>query len=296
MIFQKKKTVATHNGKFHADDLFAVATLELALGKLAVTRTRDPQKIAAADYVVDVGHIYNPTENRFDHHQAGGAGMRENKIPYASFGLVWKKYGEKIAGSKEIADMIDEKICTPLDAGDNGISITTPIHENVYEYTLHSFLGSFLPTWKDESQDFDGIFLKLIPIARGILEREITQAKATVEARKITMEIYEKMPDKRLLILDRYYPWHDVPRECPELLFAVHPDSIAGGWRISGVQKSDASFELRRALPAEWGGKEKAELQKITGISDATFCHKALFLAGAESKESILKMAEIALR
>jgi uncharacterized UPF0160 family protein len=37
------------------------------------------------------------------------------------------------------------------------------------------------------------------------------------------------------------------------------------------------------------------ELQKISGVSDATFCHRGLFLAGAKSKEGAIKLAEIAL-
>ena len=39
----KKIIIATHSGSFHADDLFAVATLSLLLGKenIEVIRTRD---------------------------------------------------------------------------------------------------------------------------------------------------------------------------------------------------------------------------------------------------------------
>jgi uncharacterized UPF0160 family protein len=43
--------------------------------------------------ILDVGDIYNPDQFRFDHHQAGGAGKRENDISYASCGLIWKHFG-----------------------------------------------------------------------------------------------------------------------------------------------------------------------------------------------------------
>ena len=36
-------------------------------------------------------------------------------------------------------------------------------------------------------------------------------------------------------------------------------------------------------------------LKKLTGIDDAMFCHNGLFIAGAESFESTMKMASIAL-
>lgn len=61
------KTILTHSGSFQADDIFAVAILLLALGESKVVRTRDKDQIATADYVVDVGMIYDPAKNRFDH-------------------------------------------------------------------------------------------------------------------------------------------------------------------------------------------------------------------------------------
>lgn len=297
MIFRKKPTVLTHNGKYHADDLFAVATLELALNKnFRLVRSRDPKKIADAEYVLDVGGVYSPTENRFDHHQSGGAGKRENGIPYAAFGLVWKKFGEKVCGSKDVARMLDERFVTAFDAIDNGVSTSTPVFKGVYDYSLHSFLQSYLPTWKESEPDYDKIFKKLLPIVRGILEREIARAKMTVEAQGIVMGQYEKSTDKRLLILDKRYPWGDFVRQCPELLFVIYPDSSNDKWSLSTVRKDDGSFEARRNLPQEWAGKEAAELQKITGVADVVFAHNARCLAVAKSKEGALALAKIALQ
>src|SRR3990167_7769204 len=115
--------IITHSGSFQADDIFAVAILLLAVGESEVIRTRDKDQIAAADYVVDVGMVYDPAQNRFDHHQPGGAGERPNGIPYASCGLVWKEFGEMLAGGKEEADLIDTNLMQPLDAHDNGVAI-----------------------------------------------------------------------------------------------------------------------------------------------------------------------------
>ena len=84
-------TVVTHNGNFHADDVFSIAVLKHVLPTFKLVRTRDKALIESADYVIDVGGEYDPETNRFDHHQRGGAGERENGIPFSSFGLVWKK-------------------------------------------------------------------------------------------------------------------------------------------------------------------------------------------------------------
>lgn len=124
-------TLTTHNGGFHADDVFACATLELILEKegrpFAVSRSRDPELMAQSDIVFDVGGVYDPAHERFDHHQEGGAGKREDGIPYAAFGLVWKKYGEQLCGSEAVARRIEKHIVEPIDAFDNGIDLFTPL-------------------------------------------------------------------------------------------------------------------------------------------------------------------------
>ena len=57
-----KKTVKkliTHNGTFHADDVFACVTLSLMLEKngekFKIIRTRDEKIIKGGDYVFDIG-------------------------------------------------------------------------------------------------------------------------------------------------------------------------------------------------------------------------------------------------
>src|SRR5919107_2835519 len=101
--------VATHPGTFHADDVFAIATLRLALGDVAVVRTRDEAELRAADVRVDVGGRDDPATGDYDHHQRGGAGERANGIRYASFGLVWREHGADLAGSEDAATAIDER-------------------------------------------------------------------------------------------------------------------------------------------------------------------------------------------
>ena len=61
-FFSKKKIVVTHNGTFHADDIFSAATLSILLdGKIKIIRTRDAEIISKADYVFDVGGEYDPS-------------------------------------------------------------------------------------------------------------------------------------------------------------------------------------------------------------------------------------------
>ena len=165
-FFKKKKILITHNGSFHADDLFATATLSiLNEGNVKIVRTRDQKVIATGDYVYDVGGIYDEKLNHFDHHQKGGAGKRENGIPYSSFGLVWKTYGEKLCDSKEVADKIDHKIVQPIDALDNGVDISLPKFDGVFSYGAEQIFLAFSPTWQEDSKNIDDVFILHTPIS-----------------------------------------------------------------------------------------------------------------------------------
>ncbi len=293
-IFNQTPTVAAHSGKFHADDVFAVASLSLFFaGKIKVIRTRDEKIIEASDYVVDVGGIYDPHKNRFDHHQTGGAGKRESGIPYASFGLVWKSYGERIAGSKAAADLIDQKLVTPVDAFDNGISISKEIFPEIRNYDIGAVIGSMNPNWNEDKNQTDAIFLKAVETAKAILLREIKSANAALESEKIVLDIYHKTEDKRLIVLDRDYDWEHVLQKFPEPLYVLFPKE--SDWRVKAVRANFNSFENRKNLPATWAGKRGGELATLTGVSDALFCHNMLFITSARSREGALKLATIAL-
>lgn len=296
MMWNKKKLLVTHDGSFHADDVFATAVLSiLNKGRVKIVRTRDEKIIAKGDYVYDVGSVYDPEKNRFDHHQVGGAGKRENGIEYSSFGLVWKKFGEQICGSKKVAEIIDNKLVVPVDAGDNGFDLVEKKY-NVFPYLLEDVLSIFKPTTL-ETMNIDDQFFKALTWAEEILKREIKKTNDQIEIAKIIQNFYQNSQDKRLVIIDapkvsRYEIW-DALQNFPKLLFAVYGD--VDGWRVVGMRKDVDTFENKKNLPAAWSGLQDEEFQKISGVTDATFCHRGLFLAGAKSKEGAIKLAELAL-
>jgi len=252
-IFKQKKILVTHNSTFHADDLFSTATLSiLNKGNIKVIRTRDTQLIKIADYVYDVGGEYDPSTNRFDHHQKGGAGARENGIPYASFGLVWKTYGEQICGSKEVAEKIEERLVSSIDANDNGINLFE-VKGVIAPYTLQDVLFSFRPSWKEEL-DYDKAFMELVPFAVKIINREIIRTRDELEADTIVKKAYEESKDKRLVILDGYYPWGETIDQYKEVLYIISVKSNL--WRVEAVRKDKYSFETKKPFPESWAASE----------------------------------------
>lgn len=293
-IFSRTKTIVAHDGKFHADDVFAVAALKLlGGGRGKVVRTRDEKVIAAADYVVDVGGVYDPLHNRFDHHMPEGAGFHVNGIPYAAFGLVWKQYGIEIAGSRSVADRIDTKLVSPIDADDNGVSLVTPIHE-IVPYGLHNFLYTYRPTWKEDPKIHDTAFMELVSIAMRIIQREIKIAADAESAQSLVEDAYQKAEDKRIIVLDGSYPYQETIQTHKEPLYVVSPRSGDTKWKVETVHAKPFGFENRKSLPSAWAGLRDGELAKMTGVADAVFCHRALFLAVAETKAGALELARIA--
>ncbi len=292
-----KTVIVTHSSKFHADDVFAVATLLLLLGEenIEIIRSRDMEVIQKGDYVVDVGGIHDPVTHRFDHHQMGGAGVRPNGIPYAAFGLVWKEYGEKITGSIEAQERIDRRIVQPMDAHDNGMKIMDSRVQDVRSYDIGSLVSLFLPTWKEEEVSLDDTFVRLVSYAKEILGRIIAVTNTDIEGEKYVLAAYENAPDKRLIEVDERYPWEHVLAQFPEPLYVIYKKRIDENWSLKGIRSDNSSFELRKKLPEIWAGKHGTEFDSVTGISDGVFCHNARFLAVAKSRESIIKLAEIAL-
>ncbi len=293
-----KKTIVTHSGDFHPDDVFAVATIALALNStktpFTIIRSRDAEIIKKGDYVVDVGGEYNELANRFDHHQAGGGGARANNVPYASFGLVWKKFGEKICGSKYLADLIDERLVQPIDAPDNGVEIYTPTFPHVHPYQIQNIIFSFLPTWKEDTKT-DGIFNHLIQFVQPIIEREVKALSDIEEGKRFVEDAYRLAEDKRIIILEKGYPWQVVLNQYREPLFAVYPSEHDGTWHAKAVKDDFYQFKNRKDFPETWAGKRDGELAAITGVPEAIFCHNKRFIIAAKTKEAALKLVEMAV-
>jgi uncharacterized UPF0160 family protein len=293
---KNKKTVAVHSGNFHADDLFSVATISMYLQQdVKVIRTRNKEVIYTADYVLDVGQEYDPSRNRFDHHQEGGAGKRENGLPYATFGLVWKEFGQKICGSSDAAQIIDEKLVQTIDGEDNGIDIYKPSFDGVQPYSISDFLFINNPTWREENKKVDDCFEQALKIAKVILKREIERANDYLEGRKKIIEIYKNTEDKRIIVIDNDYSWARVLSSFPEPMFVIKNVPENNTWNVSCMKLPGEKFRSKIMFPEKWAGKSGQELVEITGVADAIFCHNGRFIVVSKSKEGAIELAKKAL-
>ncbi len=97
----EQANVVTHGGTFHADEVMATVILSKIFGDITVLRTfKVPENLKENVIVYDIGF------GEFDHHQRGGNGTRENGVPYAAVGLIWKRFGRKI-----VADTCNCRAC-----------------------------------------------------------------------------------------------------------------------------------------------------------------------------------------
>lgn len=264
----------THGGVFHADDVFATALLKYVNPEIEIYRGfQIPDKFD--------GIIYDIGFGKYDHHQ-NNRKIRENGIPYASFGLLWEEIGNEILG-KEEAEKFDEDFVQQLDLSDNTGK------ENI----LAMLIADRNPTWKESGTSHDARFWEAVDFAKGILEYRFSQILAEKEANHIVKTSAEMAKD-RIMYLERPMPWKRAIKET-DILYVIYP-SVRGGYNIQAVPESEEKVTLKKAFPENLRGKEPEELQKITGIAGFTFCHMSGFLCATDTLEAAYEVAELALK
>jgi uncharacterized UPF0160 family protein len=292
--------VATHDGSFHADEVFALAALSLLGEPLEIVRTRDREVLAASDVRVDVGFRADPATGDFDHHQREGGGERRSGVRYASFGLVWREHGAALCGGDaHVAARVDESLVQGVDANDTGQALAEASEGGIRAMTVSGVVGAFNPTWEEETtpEAERARFDEAVSIATAILRREIASAGAAQRAAKVVADAVErsKAADPRLVALESNVPWKEVVvTEAPDAEFVVYPKRQ--GWGLEAVPRELGSFDNRRDLPAEWAGLDGPALAELTGVPDALFAHAKRFLVVARTREGIDALAERALR
>ncbi|HEY8888798.1 MAG TPA: MYG1 family protein [Clostridium sp.] len=290
------KTLGTHNGKFHADDVMATAILSLLLGEIKVTRTRDEDILKKLDFVYDI------SLGEFDHHQLNKE-IRENDIPYAACGLVWREFGHRVIQkfvSKfdeddiiSIFDSVDKNLIQGIDAIDNGIDIKSEIKVT----SISDIIQSFNPTW-DSSDSKDEAFEEAVGYATEVIKRIISRQVAVINARIIVNEAFQNRNINEIMVLKKGCPWLQQLLKIDinnEVLFVISPDDNNADYKILTVKKTADTFEARKDILESIRGKSSEEINSIIKIDDAIFCHKAGFIASAKSIESALKIAKLSI-
>lgn len=282
-------TAVTHNGKFHADEVFATAVLQHLHPELRVVRSRDTHTIETGDFVYDVGGIYDHDKQRYDHHQ-NGALKREDGLTRSAFGLIWLHYGlEYCAGDEQLWQLIDRRLVRGIDAGDNGESRTVE-DPRAHELGVSQIIELFNPLPSNPEEEADVQFRAALGYATSLLARLSERGRVELEAAKQVREAQLQSPSPQYAVLDRYVAMSECISEIEALEYVIFPDEANGTWQVYALPHVGQPFSQKRPFPAAWAGLRDEALTQVTGVADAIFCHSKRFLVVAQSREGAIDL------
>ncbi|MEG1011838.1 MAG: MYG1 family protein [Ruthenibacterium sp.] len=272
-MLQVPDTAFTHAGRFHADEVFSTALLQIINPRLTVRRGfRVPEDFS--------GIVYDIGDGPFDHH-AKGSPVRENGIPYAAFGLLWREVGASLVGAEQAA-RVDQHFIQPLDADDN----------TGCGNQLAQLIGAYNPAWDSEEQP-DECFAAAVAVAKDLLGHKLESLRSIARAADEVNAALAKRKDG-IVRLARYAPWKQQLIPAKDALFVVYP-SQRGGWCAQGVPASFGSPALKAPFPAAWAGLDESSLRAISNIEGLRFCHAGRFLVTTATEEDALAACRAAL-
>lgn len=321
-VKRKMTTVGTHNGTFHCDEALGCWLLKhtKAFADATVVRTRDPAVLATLDVVIDVGGVYDPSMNRYDHHQRDfshdfGHG---HKTKLSSAGLVYKHFGREVIASllhlsPDHADLdaiyleVYKNFIEAVDAIDNGINPWDSTGPPKYRSNTHlaARVGRLNPEWNEPATDeeVDERFAKAMLLAGSEFEESVRYiSKCWLPARSIVLETVLKRKavhhSGQIIKLEQFCPWkehlYQIEDELGisgEILFCVYQDDRDHTWRIQAVSEGPGSFVNRKSLREEWRGLRDEQLSDAAGVPGCVFVHASGFIGGHRTYEGAYQLA-----
>jgi uncharacterized UPF0160 family protein len=297
--------IGTHAGKFHTDEVFAIALLLLLYPDANVIRTRDYTVLRTCDMRVDVGYRYNFETGDFDHHQKEFEEIRPNGIKYASFGLIWKHFGLEICNNEiELHQLMDERLVQPIDAADSGQSLYSggspeffaSSGEGIHSVGISRAISTLNSMPREESGDFTAFDIA-VRFAKTVISSMINEIRNIIESRDIILDLLNNrsgQTNQRVFIVSSGIPWIETLFEYEKtngrtsILIAIIPNDDQ--FLIQCVPESHPhDRQRRRLLPEQW--LTDSQFQNTHGI---TFCHRDRYLAKCRDLESTLRLAELA--
>ncbi|KMZ65660.1 hypothetical protein ZOSMA_313G00100 [Zostera marina] len=302
------KRVGTHNGSFHCDEALGCFMIRLTskFKDSQIVRSRDPKVLDTLDAVLDVGGVYNPDTDRYDHYQKGfsqvlGHGF-DTKL--SSAGLVYKHYGMEIVAKELQLEQCHENA---VDAIDNGINEydTELSPKYVNNTNLSSRVSRLNLGWNDPDQSShkeDQAFQNAMELTgREFLESLRFYVRSWLPARTIVMEsllsrydadatcqwrnydLQELLSREWNIFLKIKISWklHLFELEAelkidPLIKYVIYQDDRSKSYRIQAVSVAPGNFESQKALPLAWRGMTDDELSKESDIFLVVFLYTSV--------------------
>lgn len=283
------KTYYTHSGLFHADEVagFAITFLANICNEVKRIQFKDGDSLPTDGIVADIGKQYFPEDNLFDHHQ--GLILRDNGIPYASAGLLWKHFGEKCVLNllphteyvKEVVQKVDEVLIQGLDAHDTDNTYSVEAICSGGKINILT-LSNIISTFNHFDITHTNKQLEQFYLASSLIQHVLETTIINCEQRIVD---YAEFKDNieiqdNILILNSYINWKEiVHKEYPEIDFVIQPSAHPGNpYSMIAVILEPNSRIVRIPIKRpDW----------FTG-----FIHQGEWIAGGESIEQLIKLAK----
>jgi len=279
----------THDGSFHADEVSACALLLVLnlIDRDKIVRTRDPGKLEECEYVCDVGGIYDPEKKRFDHHQLEYIGE------LSSAGMIWLYLRDQKIISSDLYQYVKNAIVIGIDSHDTG-----KILQEEGVCTFSHVIANFVPIAYDSGEvEQKKAFFEALDFAIGHFQRVIQRYEYIRSCRDKVAVAMEG--EGKVLHFKEAIPWQDnffaLGGIDHPALFILMPTQ--SHWKLRGIPPNlEKRMDVRQPLPEEWAGLRGEELEEVTGIKGAIFCHKGRFISIWETKEDALKAVDQVLK
>lgn len=284
--------VATHNGKFHADELLAIAMLKYAIKQATcwssqkiefdIIRTRDAKKISAADIAIDVG------DGPFDHHSTDD--RYPNGVPMASCGKVLAA----VESDKRFIQLFNSWTLYALQAVDNGDK------SSKFTNNFFNWVGLMNQTYSEaKAADYnnDKPFMLALQMVEILYQRMYREAKEHLLAQGYLQHCARHFSQQILELPGSNVPWkYFVAYQLPTIKGILSQDKSTGKWTVRWVPKYMGSPDTKLHWPAEWRSKKEACEGNTTLAAKkyefgCSFCHKSLVLANFDTRDHALQAA-----
>lgn len=281
------RSLGTHDGSFHADEVTACALLILfdLVDENKIVRTRNADKLAQCEFVCDVGGSYSSVDKRFDHHQVSYSGL------WSSAGMVLYYLKEQNLLDPEEYKFLNDSLIHGVDEQDNGRFFS---QEGFCSFS--DIIRLYNPL--EEGNSTDKEFFAALHFTLDLLQRFRKKFQYDRMCRGIVLQAMEA--NDVCLYFDRPLPWQEnfffLGGEQHPASFVCFP-SADHQWVLRGIPPTlERRMEVRVPFPKSWAGLLGKELAQVAGIPGAIFCHKGLFLSVWDSRESCQRALQMVLQ
>jgi uncharacterized UPF0160 family protein len=280
-----KRSIGTHDGSFHADEVTACALLLVfeLVDKDRIMRSRDLATLNQCEFVCDVGGVYDPLIKRFDHHQSEYTG------DLSSAGMILLYLKEQGIIDEATYDFFNRSLVFGVDAHDNG-RVTPEFGTCTFSQVVTNFVPAVYDAPKEEQSR---AFFEALEFVVGHLRRLLERFRYIFACRE---KVIASMGNReKFLYFEEAMPWmecfFEMGGETHPALFVVMPSG--GHWKLRGIPPTlEERMKVRLPLPQEWAGLLSDDLKRASGIPGAIFCHKGRFISVWETKEDVFKALE----